>query len=149
MTKLPNNPLVSEVFKAAHGGKTVERKVEILREHRSDHIKALLIWNFDKGIESALPPGEVPYKKNEAPAGTAGHTRLVHEWKMLYNFVKGGNDKISQMKREQMFVQLLEALHADEAEIVTLVKDKELQSKYRITRSVVEQAYPEIVWRDK
>jgi hypothetical protein len=68
---------------------------------------------------------------------------------MLYNFVKGGNDKISQMKREQMFVQLLEALHADEAEIVTLVKDKELQSKYRITRSVVEQAYPEIVWRDK
>jgi len=149
MTKLPNNPLVSEVLKAAHGGKTVERKVEILQEHRSDHIKALLIWNFDKGIESALPPGEVPYKKNEAPAGTPGHTRLVHEWRMLYNFVKGGNDKISQMKREQMFVQLLEALHADEADIVSLVKDKELQNKYRITRSVVEQAYPEIVWRDK
>jgi hypothetical protein len=119
------------------------------QEYRSDHIKALLIWNFDRGIETSLPPGEVPYKKNEAPAGTAGHTRLVHEWRILYNFIKGGNDKISQMKREQMFVQLLEGLHADEAEIVTLVKDKELQSKYRITRNVVEQAYPEIVWRDK
>lgn len=149
MAKLPNNPLVSEVLKAAHGGKTVERKVEILKEHKGDHIKALLIWNFDKGIESALPAGEVPYKKNDAPAGTAGHTRLVHEWRTLYNFVRGGNDKLSQMKREQMFVQLLESLHADEAEIVSLVKDKELQNKYRITRSVVEQAYPEIKWRDQ
>ena len=53
------------------------------------------------------------------------------------------------MKRESLFVQLLESLHADEAELVCLVKDKELQSKYRISRSVVEQAYPEINWRDK
>lgn len=148
MAKLPNNPLVSEVLKAAHGGKTVERKVEILKEYKGDHIKAILIWNFDKGITSAIPKGEVPYKKNDAPAGTT-HTRLAHEWRTLFNYVKGGNDKISQMKREQMFVQLLEGLHADEAEVVCLTKDKELQSKYRITRSVVEQAYPEIKWLDR
>ena len=149
MAKLPNNPLVSEVLKAAHGRKTVEGKVKLLQEYKGDHIKALFIWNFDKGITSAIPAGEVPYKVNEAPAGTSGHVRLAHEWRTLYNFVKGGNDKISQMKREQMFVQLLEGLHADEAEIVCLVKDKELQSKYRITRSVVEQAYPEIKWLDQ
>ena len=53
------------------------------------------------------------------------------------------------MKREQMFVQLLESLHADEANLLMLVKDKELQKKYRITRQVVEEAYPDIVWRDK
>ena len=149
MTKLPSNPLVSEVLKAAHGRKTVDGKVKLLQEHKGDHIKALLIWNYDKGIESAIPEGEVPYKKNEAPAGTAGHTRLAHEWRTLYNFVRGGNDKLSQMKRETLFVQLLESLHADEAEIVCLVKDKELQSKYRISRSVVEKAYPEIVWLDQ
>lgn len=149
MTKLPSNPLVSEVLKAVHGRKTVDGKVKLLQEHKGDHIKALLIWNYDKGIESAIPEGEVPYKKNEAPAGTAGHTRLAHEWRTLYNFVRGGNDKLSQMKRETLFVQLLESLHADEAEIVCLVKDKDLQSKYRISRSVVEQAYPEIVWRDQ
>tara|TARA_B100001939_G_C16564082_1_gene455686 strand:+ start:139 stop:588 length:450 start_codon:yes stop_codon:yes gene_type:complete len=149
MTKLPSNPLVSEVLKAAHGRKTVDGKVKLLQEHKGDHIKALLIWNFDKGIESAIPEGDVPYKKNESPAGTAGHTRLAHEWRTLYNFVKGGNDKLSQMKRETLFVQLLESLHADEAELVCLVKDKELQSKYRISRSVVEKAYPEIVWLDQ
>jgi hypothetical protein len=53
------------------------------------------------------------------------------------------------MRRETLLIQLLESLQQDEAEIVCLVKDKALQSKYRITRSVVEQAYPEIVWRDK
>ena len=96
-----------------------------------------------------MPGGDVPYKKNESPAGTAGHTRLVHEWRSLYNFVKGGNDRLSNMKRENLLIQLLEGLQQDEAEIVCLVKDKELQSKYKITRSVVEQAYPEIVWKDR
>ena len=149
MAKLPNNPLVSELFRAVHGAKTKDKKIELLKAHKRDDVKALLIWNFDKGIESAVPEGDVPYKKNEAPAGTAGHTRLVHEWRSLYNFVKGGNDRLSNMKRENMLIQMLEGLHQDEADIVCLVKDKELQSKYKITRSVVEQAYPEIVWKDR
>lgn len=149
MAKLPNNPLVSELFKAVHGKKTAPQKVALLKEHKRDDVKALLIWNFDKGIDSAVPEGSVPYKKNDAPAGTEGHTRLIHEWRTLYNFVRGGNDGISNMRRETLLIQLLESLQQDEAEIVCLVKDKALQSKYRITRSVVEQAYPEIIWRDK
>ena len=149
MAKLPNNPLVSELFKAVHGKKTAPQKVALLKEHKRDDVKALLIWNFDKGIESAVPEGSVPYKKNESPAGTEGHTRLIHEHRTLYNFVRGGNDGLSNMRRETLLIQLLESLQQEEAEIVCLVKDKALQSKYRITRSVVEQAYPEIVWRDK
>ena len=49
------------------------------KEHKRDDVKALLIWNFDKGIDSAVPEGSVPYKPNESPAGTEGHTRLIHE----------------------------------------------------------------------
>ena len=149
MAKLPNNPLVSELFKAVHGKKTAPQKVALLKEHKRDDVKAVLIWNFDKGIESAVPSGDVPYKKNDSPAGTAGHTRLIHEWRSLYNFVKGGNDRLSNMKRENMLIQMLEGLHQDEADIICLVKDKELQRKYKITRSVVEQAYPEIIWKDR
>ena len=74
---------------------------------------------------------------------------MIHEWRTLYIFVRGGNDKISNMRRETLLIQLLESLEAEEAEIVCLVKDKDLHSKYRITRNVVEEAYPEIVWRDK
>lgn len=150
MAKLPPNPLVSEIFRAVHGKKTVKQKVDLLKEHKRDDVKAILIWNFDKGIESAVPAGSVPYKKNDAPEGTAGHTRLVHEWRSLYNFVRGGNDKLSNMRRENLLIQLLESLQEDEAEIVCLAKDKDLQSKYRITRSVVEQAFgKEITWRDR
>jgi len=149
MAKLPDNPLVSELFKAVHGAKTVDKKVEILANNKRDDVKAILIWNFDKKIFSAIPEGPVPYKVNDTPANAVGHTRLIGEWRTLYNFIRGGNNRLSQMKRETMLVQLLETLHADEAEIVCLVKDGMLQSKYRITRSVVEKAYPEIHWRDK
>ena len=149
MARLPNNPLVSELFRAVHGAKTKDKKIDLLKQYKRDDVKALLIWNFDKEIHSAVPEGAVPYKKNDSPEGTAGHTRLVHEWRTLYNFVRGGNDKLSNMRRETLLIQLLESLQQDEAEIVCLVKDKDLQSKYRITRNVVEEAYPEIVWRDK
>ena len=149
MAKLPDNPLVSELFKAVHGKKDKKGKADLLAQHKRDDVKALLIWNFDKQIRSAIPEGEVPYKKNEAPINSGGHTRLVHEWRTLYNYVRGGNDKISQMKRETMFIQLLECLHESEAELLMLVKDKNLQSKYRITRALVEEVFDEIVWRDK
>ena len=149
MAKLPDNPLVSELFKAVHGKKDKKGKTDLLSQHKRDDVKALLIWNFDKEIRSAIPEGEVPYKKNEAPINSGGHTRLVHEWRTLYNYVRGGNDKISQMKRETMFIQLLEGLHESEAELLMLVKDKNLQSKYRITRALVEEVFDEIVWRDK
>ena len=149
MARLPNNPLVSELFRAVHGAKTKDKKIDLLKQYIRDDVKAILIWNFDKGIESAVPEGDVPFKKNDSPEGTAGHTRLVHEWRTLYNFIRGGNDKLSNMRRETLLVQLLESLHQDEAEIVVLAKDKDLQSKYRITRNVVESAYPDVVWRDK
>ena len=110
MAKLPPNPLVSELFKAVHGAKNKTLKSKILGENKRDDVKALLIWNFDKEIRSAIPEGDVPYKKNEAPINSGGHTRLVHEWRTLYNFIKGGNDSLSQMKRENMFIQLLESL---------------------------------------
>jgi len=149
MAKLPDNPLVSELFKAVHGKKDKGGKRELLSQYKRDDVKALLIWNFDKQIKSAIPEGEVPYKKNEAPINSGGHTRLVHEWRTLYNYIRGGNDALSQMKRETMFIQLLESLHESEAELLMLVKDKKLQTKYRITRALVEEVFDEITWRDK
>ena len=150
MAKLPDNPLVSELFKAVHGKKDKKGKADLLAQHKRDDVKALLIWNFDKQIKSAIPEGEVPYKKNEAPINSGGHTRLVHEWRTLYNYVRGGNDKISQMKRETMFIQLLEGLSAEEAELLCLVKDGRLTEKYkRITKAVVSEAFPSIQWGNR
>ena len=143
--KLPPNPFIHEVLELASNQRSRAKKVEILQEYESDALKALFIWNFDDTVISMVPEGEVPYERNEVPVGT-DHTSLRKEWKNLYHFVKGGNDSLSQTRRETMFIQILEGLHPEEAKILCLVKDKALQSKYKITYEVVAQAYPDIQW---
>ena len=68
------------------------------------------------------------------------------EWRNLYHFVKGGNDSLSKTRRESMFIQILEGLHPEEAAILCLIKDKALERRFKITRDVVESAYPDIQW---
>ena len=147
-SRLPSNPLLSEVLTKVSKQRTKAKKIQVLKENESLHLKAILIWNFDDTVVSVLPEGEVPYNKNEAPAGTE-HTYLAHEWKVLYNFVKGGNDFLRPVKREQLFLQLLEGLHPDEADIVCLAKDKNLTEKYKLSRPVVEEAFPDIEWGNR
>ena len=143
--RLPSNPLVSEVLAKVSKQRTKAKKIQVLKENESLHLKSILIWNFDDSVVSVLPEGEVPFDKNEAPAGTE-HTYLAHEHKVLYNFIKGGNDFLKPVKREQLFLQLLEGLHSDEAEVICLMKDKKLTDKYKITKAVVTEAFPDIEW---
>jgi len=145
MNNLPKNPLISEILQKVHNAKTKQEKAQILKNHATPALKKLLIWNFDSQIKSAIPPGEVPYTKNDAPAGTE-HTRLEQQDRMFHNFVDGGNYDLSMTKKEFMFIQMLEGLHESEAELLCLVKDKELGKKYRITQNVVAEAFPTIVW---
>ena len=143
--KLPPNPFVHEILELVDKQRTKAKKIEILQEYDDLALKAILIWNFDPTAISVLPEGPVPYKENEVPIGT-DHTSLRREWKNLYHFVKGGNDRLSAIRRETMFVQMLEGLHPEEAKIVCLVKDKDLESRYKITYDMVQQAYPDIKW---
>ena len=143
--QLPPNPFVHEVLDLVDSQRTKAKKIQILQEYSDDALKAILIWNFDPTAISVLPEGPVPYKENEVPIGT-DHTSLRREWKNLYHFVKGGNDRLSAIRRETMFVQMLEGLHPEEAKIICLVKDKDLESKYKITYDIVQQAYPDIQW---
>ena len=73
-------------------------------------------------------------------------TSLRKEWTTLYNFVKGGNDSLTKTRREMMFINLLRGLHPKEAELLCLVKDKLLQTKYKLTKANVQEAYPDIDW---
>ena len=143
--KLPPNPFVHEVLELVDQQRSKAKKIDILREYADDALKSILIWNFDPTAISVLPEGHVPYKENEVPIGT-DHTSLRREWKNLYHFVKGGNDRLSAIRRETMFIQLLEGLHPKEAKIICLVKDKNLESEYKITYDMVVQAYPDIHW---
>lgn len=142
--KLPPDQLVSEIIQRVSNAKTRDEKIQILRHYDNPALRSVLIWNFDSKVESALPLGEVPYTPNEAPIGTE-HTRLVQEWKKFNYFVKGVTDT-PQAKRETMFIQMLESLQEVEAELMCLVKDKQLHKRYKITKVVVQEAFPDIVW---
>ena len=143
--KLPSNPFMNEILELVSEQKTDAKKVAILKEYECDIIKSLLIWNFDDSVISLLPVGNVPYKPNESPLGT-DHSSLRREQRSLYNFVKGGNDQLSTIRRETIFIQMLEGLHPKEADIVIAVKDRGLEDMYDIPFEVVEEAYPDIEW---
>ena len=143
--RLPRNPLLSEVLSLVSKQKTKAKKIQILKENESLHLKSILIWNFDDSVQSILPEGEVPYNPNEVPVGT-DHTSLRREYKQLYHFVKGGNDTLNATRREMMFINLLRGLHPKEAEVLILTKDKDLGTKYNITIDNVKQAFPNMTW---
>ena len=143
--KLPSNPFMNEIFELVSEQKTDDGKIAILKEYECDIIKSLFIWNFDDSIISLLPEGKVPYKPNENPLGT-DHSSLRREQRSLYNFVKGGNDALSTIRRETIFIQMLEGLHPKEADIIVAVKDRGLEDMYDVPFEVVEEAYPDIQW---
>ncbi len=143
--KLPSNPFMNEILELVSEQKTDAKKVAILKEYECDILKSLFIWNFDDSIISLLPEGKVPYKPNENPLGT-DHSSLRREQRSLYNFVKGGNDALSTIRRETIFIQMLEGLHPKEADIIVAVKDRGLEDMYDVPFEVVEEAYPDIQW---
>jgi len=146
--KLPSDALITEILQKVSSAKTKKEKVDLLQEYNNNGLRSILIINFDESLQFLLPEGEVPFKANDAPAGT-DHTRLDHEYKGLYRYFKGGDSSLKSMRREQLFVQLLEGLHKDEAEMLVLACNKELQSKYRITKQAVSEAFPQIEWGNR
>jgi|TARA_B110000977_G_scaffold57773_1_gene78463 hypothetical protein len=134
-------PLISEVLSKVAKAKTKDQKVRILRENDTPPLRMILKASFDPSIEWALPDGDVPYERNDAPDGTE-HTNLAHESRLLFHFIKGGNPALNQLRRENMFLQLLEGLSKDEADIVIAAKDGALHRKYKgLSDAVVKEAF--------
>ena len=142
---LPPNPFVHEILEYVGKQRSKVSKVQALKEYRNDALVSILIWNFDETVVSMMPEGEVPFTPNESPLGT-DHTSLRREAKNLYHFVKGGNDSLNGIRRETMFIQMLEGLHPSEARVVILAKDGRLDEEYAVTYDQVAEAYPDIQW---
>jgi len=134
-------PLLSEVLQKLGKIKSKKDKVLYLKDNNTDALRQIIKSSFDPKIKWALPYGEVPYVQNEAPEGTE-HNVLSYEVRKIYHFIESGNSKISQNKREMMFVQMLEGLHPDEADVLVAAKDKILHQKYKgLSINVVKEAF--------
>jgi len=171
---LPVNPFVFEVLDLTAKQKTNPKKVEALQYYAHDSIKSIFIWNYDDCIKSLLPEGDVPYgdgEKQQIFSGTLSDniareaaggesatgqdldgrnkTSLRKEWVNLYNFIQGGNPNINSMRRELMFINILQGLHPKEAELLVKVKDKKLTELYDISLENIKAAYPDIEWGNR
>ena len=169
--ELNTNPFVFEILDAVSQQRTKAKKIEVLKKFEHDCLKVIFVWNFDESIVSLLPKGEVPYGDvkdqnvysgnlsenllREASGGEAatkqdlqaqGKTSLRREYQNLYHYVQGGNNTLSTIRREMMFINLLEGLHPREAEVIILAKDGNLSDKYKITMDIVKESYPDIQW---
>lgn len=134
-------PLIHEILTMVNNAKDKPKKIQVLKKYDSEGLRMVLKSSFDPKIVWRLPKGDVPFKKNDAPEGTQ-HTRLEMEAKKLFHYIKGGNDRLNQMKCEQMFVQLLEGLQEHEAEVIILAKDKILHQKYKgLSKQVVQESF--------
>jgi len=173
---LPNNPFIFEILELASKQRSNERKEEVLKIYDDASLKTILIWNFDESVISLLPEGDVPYAStgeqtsysgtlsskvedavskmselgsNSLGSMDQGRSSIRKEYHMFYNFVKGGNDGLSSLRRETMFINILQGLHPKEAELLCLVKDKKLINKYKISFDNVKKAYPDIQWGNR
>ena len=152
---LPPNPLFHEILEAVDSEKVKAKKLDILRTHGDDSFKMVMIWNFDETVISMLPDGPVPYQPVEGDVqanreqGIPQRTTIRNAARQFYRFVKGGDDALNKSKRESIFINILQTLPQPEADILVLVKDKALNTKYNITKELVAEAYPEITWGNR
>ena len=142
-------PLFHEIFMKVNNAKDKPKKIKVLQQYNTPGLRKILKAAFDPQIKWLLPAGKVPYVANESPEGLE-HTRLEAEAKSLKNFVAlvvdgktiEGNENLNVMRREQLFIQLLEGLHVSEAEIVLAAKDKTLNKKYKgLNAATVKSAF--------
>ena len=147
-------PLLHEMFTKINNKKDRPGKIKILQQYDTQGLRMVLKAAFDPKIVWLVPEGNVPYIANDAPDGTE-HTRLEQQARTLQNFVgvkqengavNPAKPEINTMRREMLFIQLLEGLSAGEAQVLLSVKNKTLNKTYKgLNASTVKEAFN---WND-
>jgi len=133
--------LLSEILQKVNNAKDKPKKIAVLRDNDSPALRMLCKGAFDPNIKWAVPTGTPPYIANEAPKGTE-HSLLKNESKRLWHFVEGADNDTTKTQKETMFIQMLEGLHKEEAELLINVKDKKLNKVYKgLTAAAVQEAF--------
>jgi len=136
--------LISEVLEQASKLSKKEERVAFLRQNRSPALLDMLRIAFDDDVVTVLPSGAPTYRKDDAPAGYE-YTSLHRAHRRFKYFFKGPiANSVQPLRREGMFLSLLESLHGDEAELLIAAKDKSLKYK-GITKKLVQDAFPNLI----
>jgi len=133
---------ISEILGELSKYLTEDEKLQYLRQHDSRPLRLLLFANYSKSAKFLLPKGPSKFKRSDAPGIDLAETNLYAEAKKMYIFVEGGVPTLQQVKREMLYQNILEMLHQDEADILELIKDKNLATVFNLDVNLVNKAFP-------
>ena len=130
------------IFKEVSEQKTHLQKVKHLKENRNDMVDLLLELAFSRDIRITLPEGSPDYQKT-GEVELYNATLLYANRRQIEMFINDNTAQIPELKREQLFIDLLENLDPAESQLLIEVKDKKLESYPGITKKVIEKVYPD------
>jgi len=149
--------MTSEIFAVANGLQSDEERVNYLRQNQTKAVRELLRHNFNKDIKFLLPegrpdlsstPDDTDFKPQNSYLPNIGPiddgATLNYEVRRLYLFIEGGHPTLTNVKRETLWIELVNSLAPSEADDLWHMKEKELQKKYdKITHHVAYNSFPE------
>jgi len=138
------NKTFHQIFSEVEEAKTKKEKQEVLRKYSGPALKQVLGYTFDPNIKWLLPEGTPPFKP--LPKSADMESRLMSELRRLYLFVEGDTDaqrNLTTLRREQLFIGLLESIDPDDAKVLIGMKDGKLPYK-SITKKLIAETFPTI-----
>lgn len=135
---------VPQVFEEVEKAKTKEEKIKILRAYESLPLKGILELNYHPAAKMDLPPGEPPFKKDTNTPDGYSDSNLYVEFRRFYIWTRPSN--LNKIRKESLFIQMLEGIHWKEAELVCLAKDRKITKKYKsLKEDLVREAFPSLL----
>ena len=133
---------ITEILNKTQEFKSAPEKVDWLRKNDNQALRIILKYTYDNSIKFLLPDTPPPWNKNEFE--DEAKSLLYREARRLRIFVDGGGyDNLNQVKREQLFISLLEDVDNDDAEtLCTMITKKPFKG---ITKKVVIEAFPDLI----
>jgi hypothetical protein len=118
-----------------------KEKAQALSTNRfAEAFKTIFKYIYDSQIKWLLPEGDPPYKPCEF-LDVEG--RFLSELRKIYLFIEGGNPNLTNLRRETLFIQMLESIDPNDAKLLLAMKDKK-SAFSGINKTIVRQAFPDL-----
>jgi hypothetical protein len=132
---------VAELLSKVNELRDESQQLVVLRNNDSAALRAIIQGAFHPNAKWLLPRGNPPYRPNDLPdLESVFHS----EYRKLYLFIDGGIQNLNQVKRERLFIEMLERLAPADAELLLSIKDK-IFPYDNISEETVKRAFPGLI----
>ena len=142
LPNMPNDASVAEIFSEASKLKVKKDKVKFLSQYsnRKD-LEHIVKGAYHPAVVWLVPPGPLPegVEFSDVPAVDLADDRLIRAWRQFKYLVKGGPNT-PQAKREDIYLNILRAVHKSEAELLMSVVGKKIPG---FSRALMLEVFPD------